>query len=92
VSADSPADVWAVGHTEDLQTGAWATLILHWNGTACAKVASPNQTGALSDTLFGVSADSATDAWAVGTACTAQQCSRSNTVILHWNGTAWSKS
>ena len=42
--------------------------------------------GHLSDALSGVSAISATDAWAVGYASsrTGQQ-----PLILHWNGTAW---
>jgi hypothetical protein len=31
VSADSPADAWAVGL--DSATGAGHTLILHWDGT-----------------------------------------------------------
>jgi hypothetical protein len=34
-----------------------------------------------------VSADSATDAWAVGYYTKAS----TRTLLLHWNGTAWSK-
>jgi hypothetical protein len=85
VSALAPDDAWAVGFT-----GNGQTLILHWNGTVWAKVPSPNPADT---TLWGVSADSATDAWAVGTYC-ASGCTSTpvfHTLILHWNGTAWAK-
>jgi hypothetical protein len=42
-----------------------------------------------------VSADSPTDAWAVGSYCSshcAENSERDKTLILHWNGTAWSVS
>jgi hypothetical protein len=43
------------------------TLILHWNGTTWAQVPSPSP-GDSSNTLWGVAATSASNAWAVGDA------------------------
>jgi hypothetical protein len=91
VSADSPTDAWAVGTycTTTGSCGVENTLTLHWNGTAWSKVASPNP-GPVIDVLSGVTALSPTDAWAAGDYCTPRLCSFRNTLILHWNGTAWS--
>src|ERR1017187_2753705 len=92
-SADSATDAWAVGYYINPTTGAFETLALHWNGTKWITVSSPNPGGTSSgdqSTLSGVSAESATDAWAVGyydnpiTFAT-------ETLALHWNGTTWSK-
>jgi hypothetical protein len=54
-----------------------------------AALSADSLSGALSPSghLFGASAESSTDAWAVGTYDTP----RSQTLILHWDGTAWSK-
>ncbi len=41
------------------------SLILHWNGTKWAQIASPNPSSSR-DFLNAVAASSATDAWAVG--------------------------
>jgi hypothetical protein len=87
VSAASATDAWAVGYKcsnavcsePDLTYG---TLTEHWNGTTWSTVASPNPDS--SDQLTGVSAVSATDAWAVGNAVSG------GTFILHWNGSKWS--
>jgi hypothetical protein len=87
VSAVSATDAWAVGYTcsntecsePDLTYG---TLIEHWNGVTWSTVASPDPSPG--DQLTGVSAVSATDAWAVGNE------SSGRTLILHWNGSKWS--
>src|SRR5438105_4684771 len=65
VSTVSPTDAWAVGDYVDDATGHRDTLILHWNGTAWSQIPSPNPSPGMNE-LFAVSADSATDAWAVG--------------------------
>jgi hypothetical protein len=89
VSADSATDAWAVGEYFTGPTShTGKTLILHWNGTAWSKVPSPNPRGRF-DALGGVTAISPTDAWAVGAMSTSTDGSR--TLILHWNGTAWSQ-
>ena len=70
------------------------TLGLRWNGTKWSKVASPNPggtTSAIDDgTLCGVSADSATVAWAVGHYFN-PTTGAEETLALHWNGTSWSR-
>lgn len=77
---------WAVGTyyngTDD------RTLIEHWNGTAWSVVASPNAGGAHNE-LDSVYAVSATNVWAVGTYYNSTILA-DQTLIEHWNGTAWS--
>jgi hypothetical protein len=88
VHAVSADDAWAVG-TFDNGT-ADRTLILHWNGTVWQQVLSPSPGGPGSnDELFGVTATSASDAWAVGNveAPTGNETS----LILHWNGLQWTR-
>jgi hypothetical protein len=85
VSARSGSDAWAVGNYWNT-TGLSRSLILHWNGTAWSKINSPNP-GPTANRLSGVSARSGSDAWAVGDHDTA--VSTTNSLILHWNGTAW---
>jgi hypothetical protein len=87
VSAVSSSDVWAVGYDGDSNAGTFQTLILHWNGAAWSQVSSPNPSSTTNQ-LYGVSAVSSTDAWAVG-GYTSQ--TGGATLILHWNGTTWSK-
>ena len=55
VSADSASDAWAVGSYISDTTGVRDTLILHWNGTAWSRVASPSP-GTRFSVLNGVSA------------------------------------
>jgi hypothetical protein len=87
VTALSPSDAWAVG---SYATGTTTrTLILHWNGSAWARVPSPSPGLRLSDGfLHGVTALSSRDAWAVGSYTTA---SGVHTLVLRWNGTAWKR-
>jgi hypothetical protein len=68
---------------------------LHWNGTKWSKVAGPDLNDALTPALYGISAHSATNAWAVGSECPYPACPSfrpsADTLILRWNGTRWSK-
>ena len=58
--------------------------ILHWNGHSW------HQTKAFfGAALFGVSADSNDDAWAVGYFCIPNRCPPFQTLALHWNGRRW---
>ena len=82
VSADSPTDAWAVGTYLYDTRGIHGTLTLHWDGTSWSKVKSPNPSS--NNRLDGVSAKSATDAWAAGT-------TNRHTMILHWDGSRWSQ-
>ena len=45
----------------------------------------PSPSSGTNDTLIGVAASSATNAWAVGRVGTRVH----RTVILHWNGSSW---
>jgi hypothetical protein len=80
VAATSAKDAWAVGQYQSA-SGPLRTLIMHWNGTAWTPVPSPNPVPG-GDTLSGVAAVSASDAWAVGG-------KNGRTLILRWNGTVW---
>jgi hypothetical protein len=90
VSALSATSAWAVGQSCTFAVNHCHTLIVHWNGTAWSKATSPNP-GAEGRSLYGVSADSPTDAWAAGSYCTTSSCTGQDMLLLHWNGTAWSK-
>ena len=57
-------------------------MIRHWNGKTWSRVPSPNPFCATCDTLNGVAASSAKNAWAVGTVNAGGEV-----LILHWNGT-----
>jgi len=81
IAAISANDAWAVGYrggTKD-ETPI-ETFILHWNGAGWTQVASPNVAGA--NQLFGITAISAGDIWAVGSVSGAP-------LALHWNGSTW---
>jgi hypothetical protein len=89
VSADSSADAWAVGDYCVSSCGGPGavldTLTLHWNGNSWAQIPSPSPSSTGRNLLFGVSAISTTNAWAVGSN------PNGTTLILHWNGTSWSQ-
>ena len=92
VSALSATDAWAVGdYTSNGVASARTSLIVHWNGTSWTRVASPSPGGnPLGTILDGVSVTSATQAWAVGEYSVPTQ-STDDSLVLHWNGTSWSK-
>jgi hypothetical protein len=81
VAATSPASAWAVGsYGASCPSGDCQALIEHWDGTTWRRVPSPAR--ASGTRLFGVTATSARNAWAVG--------QTANTpLILHWDGTVW---
>ena len=87
VAATSSSNAWAAG-VSDTSTSV-QTLIEHWNGTAWCTVATPDPGGSSEENqLQGVAAVSSSSAWAVGSYGTS---TRSQTLIVHWNGTAWSQ-
>jgi hypothetical protein len=89
VAAISADDAWAAGYTSS-RAGKDAPLILHWNGTSWKQVPSPDLSAGT--VLDGVAATSAGDAWVVGYTGTGPlTCSRCATLILHWNGTTWTR-
>ncbi len=90
VAPVSVNDVWAVGIINDTSTTS-KTLAEHWNGSAWSTKATVSP-GANHNSLFGVSAVSTNDVWAVG-AYTINNPSLFNEATLaeHWNGTSWVK-
>ena len=79
-------DVWVVGDKEGAN-GIFQTLAEHWDGTAWTVVPTPDPASA-GDHLYGVSAVSPDDIWAVG-----QQLTGSTPalpLVEHWDGTSWS--
>lgn len=89
VSASSANDVWAVGTTHN-GTFPGRTLIEHWNGTHWSIVPSPSPDSQFNE-LRGVAAISATNAWAVGYRSGTQNETPIETLILHWDGFAWTQ-
>jgi hypothetical protein len=89
VSSASAHNAWAVGDRTTNGGGTFFdTVILHWNGQRWAllkRTPNPSQT---TNVLSGVSATSARNAWAVGYY---GQSGVTDTLILHWNGTRWSR-
>ena len=83
VAATSPTNAWAVGYS------GGQNLILHWNGTAWTQVPSPTPVGG--GYLTGVAATSPDNAWAVGFTNPSPSCLGCQTLILHWDGTAWTQ-
>jgi hypothetical protein len=91
VSAVSATDVWVTGVTCPAPTscttsGQYSTFTEHWNGKTWAIVPSPSP--AANSQLAGVSAVSAKNVWAVGTAGQGISSSLA-TLIEHWNGKKW---
>ncbi len=92
IAAVSSADAWVVGsYIAPYKCCDRArTLIVHWNGHAWQKVPSPNAGGAgfNDNALYGVSAASARNIWAVGSFYNARQ-GRPLTLTEHWDGKSW---
>jgi hypothetical protein len=83
VAALSANNVWAVGYRGGTKSETpLETFILHWDGSSWTQVPSPNVPGGANQ-LFGITALSANDIWAVGSAGGAP-------LAMHWNGSEWS--
>jgi len=70
-------DVWAVGA---------AGMAEHWDGGGWSVVPTPTVLE-----LFSVWGSSSTDVWAVGSNAHGANTDVAGSVILHWNGSAWSE-
>jgi len=93
LTAISPTSIWAVGSATNQNSAGMlsGTLIADYNGSSWQAVPSPNPAGSRYNNLTGVSATSASDAWAVGM----EYVSKGNAypivhpIIEHYNGSAW---
>jgi hypothetical protein len=99
IAADSPNDVWIIGSylIQVSQTNLrWETFSDHWNGSTWTVVPMPKTPG--SDNLFtyqvqSMDVISSTNVWMVGGSgdnASPYGGTPSNTLIEHYNGTAWS--
>lgn len=87
VSALSPSDVWAVGLQSPGAPGPDETpLAARWNGSRWESVPTPF-VGNRINRLYGVSARTADDAWAVG--MWRSTTTTFHILIVHWNGVTW---
>jgi hypothetical protein len=84
VPGSSGNDAWAVGHIED--ASGETPYFLRWNGTSWSKVDALQTSQA---ELWGVSAISGSDVWAVGIEHPTS-ADDNETFTAHWNGSAWS--
>jgi hypothetical protein len=95
VVALAPDNVWAVGFSTAVAPPKQAptmTLIEHWDGNGWSVVSSPNvgpKSIYESNRLEGITAVSATDIWAFGSYTLADGSGQQKTLLLHWDGTAW---
>ncbi|HLY18036.1 MAG TPA: hypothetical protein VKR61_12480 [Bryobacteraceae bacterium] len=99
VLALAPNDVWAVGYSTPTTTpppGQFdvptLTLTEHFDGTSWTVVPSPNigpKSQYQSNRLLGVVAVSSTDVWAFGSYFAASGSNDQLTLVMHWDGTAW---
>ena len=92
VAALSATNVWAVGSYKAHAGGLGRTLVMHWNGTAWKRVASPHpgRRHYADSGLSGVAAVSPESVWAVGSYYRAQGRHGSyQTLSLNWNGQKW---
>ncbi len=95
VLALEPNDVWAVGFSTPVappKQAAALTLIEHFDGTIWSAVPSPNvgpKHSSQSNRLLGLTANSADDIWASGSYFAADGSGHQMTLLLHWDGTAW---
>ncbi len=95
----APNDVWAVGYSTASQTpppGKYdvpsKTLIEHYDGAGWSVVPSPNvgpHSQYQSNKLYGITAVSPTDIWAFGSYFAASGSEYQMTLVLHWDGAAW---
>jgi hypothetical protein len=87
VATASANNAWAVGYAG---TGSSpAVLMLHWNGKSWTRVTSPGVLKGAGQ-LSAITVVSAKDAWALGS--TGNSASgTTHSLLLHWNGTAWSQ-
>ncbi|MEO5953896.1 MAG: S-layer homology domain-containing protein, partial [Chloroflexia bacterium] len=92
VSVVSASDIWAVGTYFDSVGQSDRTLTLHYDGIEWSVIYSPN-IGSGNNRLHGVYATATDDVWGSGFACNGDCLAtfpESQSLILHWDGTAWS--
>ena len=91
IQAFSPTDSWAVGTAPNASDTGSVVAAVNWNGTTWTQVATPFST-TVNLTVNAISGDSASDIWVVGeTATRGYTGGQRTSVILHYNGSAWTQ-
>jgi hypothetical protein len=86
----SPDNIWAVGLQNITFPDTYgAQLIEHWDGRAWSIVPAPGAAGQAASALIAVSADNASDIWAVGGTGLGSSSS-ATPLVEHWDGSTWS--
>ena len=78
---------WAVGGSTNSSTDQ--TLIEHWDGSAWSIVTSADTSPTQQSILYGVACAAASDCWSVGFYSSPSVYQTYQTLIEHWDGTAW---
>jgi hypothetical protein len=96
VSAVSATDAWAVGASINDDGTLAVPVTLHWDGTSWTAIPSPDPATGAQPTaaLSGVTAVSASSAWAVGSYTTGGDGTGNPptaSLLLHWDGHSWSQ-
>jgi len=91
VQALSSKNAIAVGFILDSNNQRELTMIQHWNGTKWKVVSSPNvdERGGSFNTLKGVTVLSSTNLYAVGFFANAGTAGQQETLVEHFDGSAW---
>lgn len=91
VSGDATNDVWAVGGQKNICKSRLneTPLVEHWDGTQWQAPTLPQVKGTF-EWLYGVSAISPSDVWAIGKYDTRGHSKVVRTLTEHWDGTQWS--
>jgi len=92
VSALTGSDAWASGLTFT-DAGGEGTLLLHWNGTSWTQVPAPSPSPGGStggSFLNGVAMVGTADVWSAG-GTVFDSTGQERTLLLHWNGTSWTR-
>jgi hypothetical protein len=89
VKAFSASDAWAVGTTSTSSVAR--TLAMHFNGSGWTSTPTPSP-GTRNNWVTATDGTTANDVWAVGYSLNLPYGNRiRQSMILHWNGTAWSQ-
>ncbi len=92
VTCTSASNCWSVGIDRPNSQSTSQNEILLWNGTKWSKASTPEPGGWIqgnANALFGVSCESATTCWAVGS-YTINHFQTERNQVLRWNGSTWS--
>jgi hypothetical protein len=82
----SPTEAWAAGIV-GIGTATPNQVIERWNGTAWSVFPGPSFASGDEPAIYGMTATSGTDIWAVGSLLTSEQLLAA--LFEHWDGTAW---